>query len=96
MTALAEYEFIVTERRGDVLGISLNRPDRLNAAPPAMFDEIRAAVADLDGARAVLLMGIGRGFCSGADVSDSARTVRSEEASYRALTEHYHPALLAL
>lgn len=96
VTALAEYEFIVTERRGDVLGISLNRPDRLNAAPPAMFDEIRAAVADLDGARAVLLMGIGRGFCSGADVSDSARTVRSEEASYRALTEHYHPALLAL
>ena len=35
------YEHILTERRGDVLVVTLNRPDRLNAAPPAMFVEIR-------------------------------------------------------
>jgi methylmalonyl-CoA epimerase len=31
-----------------------------------MLDEIKAALADLDGARAVLLLGAGRAFCSGA------------------------------
>ena len=28
-------EHILSERRGDVLVLTLNRPDRLNAAPPA-------------------------------------------------------------
>lgn len=53
-------EHILIERRGDVLVLTLNRPERLNAAPPAMFDELRAALADLDGARAVLVTGAGR------------------------------------
>ena len=40
-------EHILSERRGDVLVLTLNRPDRLNAAPPAMFEEIAAAVATM-------------------------------------------------
>ena len=90
-------EHIRTERRGDVLMVTLNRPDRLNAAPPAMFDEIAAAVASLDGARAVLIAGAGRGFCSGADVAGGA--LQAEDpgaASYRALADSYHPALQAV
>jgi len=94
---MAEYEHILTERRGDVLAITLNRPDRLNAAPTAMFDEIKAALADLDGARAVLLLGAGRAFCSGADVAGGAFSAGDPgEATYAALTEHYNPALLAI
>ncbi|WP_066544097.1 enoyl-CoA hydratase-related protein [Sphingomonas sp. CCH21-G11] len=53
---------IRVERDGDVLVIALNRPDRLNAAPTAMFDQIRDALAGLDGARAVLIRGEGRAF----------------------------------
>ncbi|TGX56264.1 2-(1,2-epoxy-1,2-dihydrophenyl)acetyl-CoA isomerase [Sphingomonas gei] len=93
---MAEYEHILTERRGDVLAITLNRPDRLNAAPPAMFDEIKAALADLDGARAVLLLGAGRAFCSGADVAGGLSAGDPGEVTYAALTEHYNPALLAI
>lgn len=94
---MAEYEHILTERRGDVLAITLNRPDRLNAAPPAMFDEIRSALADLDGARAVLFLGAGRAFCSGADVASGALGAGDPgEATHAALTAHYHPALLAI
>ncbi|WP_231728704.1 enoyl-CoA hydratase/isomerase family protein, partial [Sphingomonas sp. CCH19-C6] len=55
---------IRVERDGDVLVIALNRPDRLNAAPTAMFDQIRDALAGLDGARAVLIRGEGRAFCA--------------------------------
>lgn len=91
------YQHILTERRGDVLAITLNRPDRLNAAPPEMFDEIRAALDDLDGARAVLLLGAGRAFCSGADVGGGAlMSADPGAATHAALTGHYNPALLAI
>ena len=46
------YEHILTERRGDVLVLTLNRPDRLNAAPPAMFEEIYATRSATSMARA--------------------------------------------
>ena len=37
---MTAYEHILSERRGDVLVVTLNRPERLNAAPPAMFEEL--------------------------------------------------------
>jgi 2-(1,2-epoxy-1,2-dihydrophenyl)acetyl-CoA isomerase len=91
------YETILTERAGDVLVITLNRPDRLNAAPPVMFDEIRDALAHLDGARAVLIQGAGRAFCSGADVSGQVlASADPAAATSSALTNHYHPTILAV
>lgn len=95
---MADYQTIRAERDGDVLILTLNRPERLNAAPPAMFDEIRAAVGDLAGARAVLLRGEGRAFCSGADIASGALMAEGDpgEATFRALAEHYNPAMLAL
>ena len=88
---------LLTERRGDVLVLTLNRPDRLNAAPPSLFEAITAAVADLDGARAILIQGAGRAFCSGADVGMGA--LGSEDpgaATHAALTGSYNPAILAI
>lgn len=91
------FEHILAERRGDVLVLTLNRPDRLNAAPPAMFDEIRAATGDLGDARAVLIAGAGRGFCSGADVGGGALNAEDPGATtFAALNDHYNPALLAI
>lgn len=91
------YEHILGERRGDVLVLTLDRPDRLNAAPPALFAELGRAIADLDGARAVLLTGAGRAFCAGADVGSSALTSdHPAEATHAALTGSYHPTMAAL
>ncbi|MES2337605.1 MAG: enoyl-CoA hydratase-related protein [Pseudomonadota bacterium] len=88
------YESILTERRGDVLVITLNRPDRLNAMTPAAFAEIGDALADLDGARAVLIASTGRAFCSGADVAGgSMQAADPAQATYDALTRQYNPAL---
>lgn len=90
-------EHILVDRRGDVLVLSLNRPDRLNAAPPAMFGELRAALADLAGARAALIRGEGRGFCSGADVAMGALSADDPgEATFAALTTGYNPTLEAI
>ncbi len=61
------YETIRAERDGPLLTITLNRPERLNAMPPpAMADELGQAFYDLGDARAVLITGEGKGFCSGA------------------------------
>ena len=40
------FELITTAREGDVLTITLNRPDRLNACPPDMAAEpsVRARI----------------------------------------------------
>jgi 2-(1,2-epoxy-1,2-dihydrophenyl)acetyl-CoA isomerase len=94
---MAEFEHILADRRGDVLVLTLNRPDRLNAAPPAMFDALRAAIGTLDDARAVLIAGAGRGFCSGADIGGpGAAGADAGEATFEALTRYYNPALLAI
>lgn len=95
---MSSFETIVTRREGDTLVITLNRPDRLNAAPPAMFDEIGDALDRLDGARAVLITGEGRAFCSGADLTgrEGSQSISGGEGAYRALTRSYNPALLKI
>jgi len=91
------YQHILAESHGDVLVLTLNRPERLNAAPPALFDELRDALGDLGGARAVLIAGAGRAFCSGADVGGGALGGENPgEATYAALTDHYNPTIAAL
>lgn len=96
---MSAYEMIRVERDGPLAIITLNRPERLNAAPPEMFDEIKAAAmltAD-DGARALLITGEGRAFCSGADLGNiSQSTVPPGERTRTSLTHHYNPAMLAL
>lgn len=58
-----------------VLVLTLNRPDRLNALSREMIEAgitcLRAAVEDPD-VGAVMLIGEGRGFCAGGDVSQMA------------------------
>jgi 2-(1,2-epoxy-1,2-dihydrophenyl)acetyl-CoA isomerase len=91
------YETILTVRDGDVLTITLNRPERLNAMPPLMADEINAALDQLDGARAVLITGAGRAFCSGADLQRRGETsIAGGSAPYAALTQHYNPLMMKL
>ena len=48
--------------------VGLNRPDKMNAITPAMFDELIAAGEALihqPGLRCVLLRGEGKAFCAG-------------------------------
>lgn len=83
-----------------VATITLNRPQRLNAAPPLMFREIHAALQQLPalGARALLITGEGRAFCSGADLQgrDSGAGASRGATAHQALTESYAPTMQAL
>jgi len=71
------YETIDFKADGAVARITLNRPDRLNSFTAAMHAELRDALANLGGARVVVLTGAGRGFCAGQDLND--RAVTSED-----------------
>ena len=57
--------------------ITLNRPDKLNACSGSMLSQLsnlyRRCDED-DAVRAVVVTGSGRAFCTGADMSDAART----------------------
>lgn len=93
------YETIRLDIADTVATITLNRPERLNAAPPHMFDEIGNALKSLGdaGARALVITGEGRAFCSGADLSATGNaSISGGEGAYRALTESYHPLILML
>jgi methylglutaconyl-CoA hydratase len=56
------------ERDGDVLRVTLARPERRNAFDAALIAELTEAFSDVGDARAVLLEGEGPSFCAGADV----------------------------
>lgn len=74
-----------------VATIRLNRAERLNAVTLDMLDLLRASLlrAVGDGARAVLLTGEGRAFCSGADLAgrDSGQVADLADD----LEFHYNP-----
>jgi methylglutaconyl-CoA hydratase len=56
------------ERDGNVLRVTLARPERRNAFDAALIQELADVFADVADARAVVLAGDGPSFCAGADV----------------------------
>jgi enoyl-CoA hydratase/carnithine racemase len=74
---MSDFEQITTDVSDNVLTITLNRPDRLNAWTGTMGQELRTAFdqADADDAvRAIIVTGAGRGFCAGADLAGGGDT----------------------
>ena len=67
------WETLTVERAAGVATVTLNRPERKNAANGTMFRELLAVLDDAATDRAVrclVLTGAGGAFCSGADLSD--------------------------
>jgi methylglutaconyl-CoA hydratase len=56
------------ERDGDVLYVTLARPDVRNAFDATLIEELSRVFVDVGSARAVVLAGDGPSFCAGADV----------------------------
>lgn len=68
---MADEPAVLTEVRGRVLLITLNRPDAMNAINTDLAQGLVAALEQLDdddGLTAAVLTGAGRGFCSGMDL----------------------------
>jgi enoyl-CoA hydratase/carnithine racemase len=72
-----DYEQIRYELADNVLTLTMNRPDRLNAWTPTMLRELLDAFDRADGdddVRVVIITGAGRGFCAGADLEAGGDT----------------------
>lgn len=68
-----KFNTIKTEISDNILTITMNRPDRLNAMSIEQIDELITAfdIADArDEVRVVIVTGAGRAFCAGADLAD--------------------------
>src|SRR5579872_2593616 len=71
------YQTILYDVTDQILTITLNRPEKLNAFTATMQQELIDAFdrADKDdGVRAIIVTGSGRAFCAGADLSAGADT----------------------
>ena len=97
---LMPTQHIQAEHRDGVLKLTLDRPDVLNSFNARMAEELvtalRGAASD-DATRAVLITGIGRGFCAGQDLAevmpdgDTAATDLGE-----VVTRQYNPIIRAI
>jgi enoyl-CoA hydratase/carnithine racemase len=77
-----DFEQITTEVADNVLTITLNRPERLNAWTAQMGLELREAFDRADAeeeVRAIIVTGAGRGFCAGADLTAGGETFDSRK-----------------
>ena len=67
---MSVYETLKLEFEKDLATITLNRPEKRNAISPRMIEELLAALEQAESApaRAVILTGAGKAFCSGMDL----------------------------
>ncbi len=90
-----DYQTIIYEIENDVAVITLNRPDVMNALNSQMRAEITFAMQNAGtSARAIVLTGAGRAFCSGQDLGDRANAANLDLE--RTLRDEYVPMLRAI
>jgi enoyl-CoA hydratase/carnithine racemase len=71
------YEQIATDVKDNILTLTLNRPEKLNAFTGTMMNEmidVFGKASQDDEVRAIVVTGAGRAFCAGADLSAGAST----------------------
>lgn len=94
------YGKIELERDGDVAIIRLNDPATLNAVTLQTIEEIDSALDEITGAaRAMVLTGAGRAFCSGANLTGGMGVGQKSEGPPDAgssLESHINPLMLRL
>lgn len=84
------YDEILTEERGRVGVVTLNRPEKLNAMTDTMLGEVGRQIQawnDDDSVGAVVITGAGRGFCSGGDVSRFEEALHHGEGAVSPILE---------
>lgn len=73
MSRASVAPLVTVEERGFATWLTLARPEAANALSRALVDELSAAVGILSGresVRAVVITGVGRVFCAGADLKE--------------------------
>jgi len=89
------YPSILITNGDSWTGLTLNRPDRLNAFNEDMHRELAAALDQIaadEACRAVLLTGAGRAFCAGQDLADRNVTGGAPDLGH-SIESFYNPLI---
>jgi len=96
-------QHVKVETEGGVVWIRLNRPEKMNAIGAVTRKQLGDAIKQVerdDAVRVVVLIGSGRAFCSGADVTEMAQSgdggMRTPEDVGNVLRNEYMPMLTRL
>ena len=84
---------LLLDRRGDILRLTLNRPDKLNSLTSGMLSDLGDALSDIAAdadLRALVITGAGRGFCAGQDLRE-AGAVTDGRAVRNTVERLYNP-----
>ena len=90
------YKSIRFAVEGGLATLTLARPEKLNALTPEMADEMRHALGRCGDARAILMNGEGKAFCSGADLLAAVSRESGGEGAYQSLISHFNPLILEI
>ena len=91
------YERIDLAIAEGVATLTLNHPETRNALSWKMAEEMGHALDNLGGARALVITGAGKGFCSGGDMGSEVREGSDfGEMLYEGLTQQVNPMLIKL
>jgi enoyl-CoA hydratase/carnithine racemase len=77
-----DFKDLLYEKAERVATVTYNRPEKMNAWTPRMFDELRAAIGDAEAdsnVGAIILTGAGRAYCAGADLGGLNRIALGTE-----------------
>ena len=94
-----DFNKVVLDFEGHVAVLKFNHPEVMNAVGAAMLEGLNAAIREVqdpnNGARCLLLTGVGRGFCAGANLAERGTRGKGDGAG-ASLRNAYHPLLLTL
>src|SRR5689334_14028922 len=79
-----EFKDTSYQKSERIATITYNRPEKMNAWTPRMFDELRYAIDDAEqdlNVGAIIITGAGRAYCSGADMGGLNRMAEGAEQS---------------
>jgi len=92
-------DLVRSERRGEAVLLTLDRPEQLNALSRSLLEALAARIRELAAdatLRAVVLTGAGRAFAAGADIAEMRRMTAQEALAFSRLGHDTFAALEAL
>ena len=89
--------YIQTEKKGNVLSVKLNRPDKFNSFNRDMALQLIQVLDEAEkdaSVRAIVLTGEGKAFCAGQDLAEALDP--NGPGIKRIVEEHYNPIILRI